>query len=185
MFLKEVVEDEVKTIIKNLKNSSAGWDSISTHVIKNSQACFISPLTHIMNLSISKGVFPCEMKIAKIVPLFKAGDKMVFSNYRPVSILPVFSKVLERLMYNRLLSFVNKSKILYSYQFGFREEHSPNLALIYLIDKISSALDDGDYVLGLFLDFSRAFDTIDHSILFEKFISLWSQRCGTWLVYNV
>ena len=71
-------------------------------------------------------------------------------------------------MYNRLLSFVNEHKLLYSYQFGFRADHSPNLALIFLVDKISNALENGDYVLGLFLDFSKAFDTVNHEILFKK-----------------
>ena len=85
-----------------------------------------------------------------------------------MSVLPVFSKILERLMYSRLLNFINKNNILYSYQFGFRLDHSPNLALIFLVDKISSALEDGDYVLGLFLDFSKAFDTVNHDILFQK-----------------
>ena len=100
--------------------------------------------------------------------LYKADDPMIFSNYRPVSVLPVFSKVLERLMYNRLLSFTNKCNLLYPYQFGFRNNHSPELALLYLVDKISNALDDGECVLGLFLDFSKAFDTVDHAILLTK-----------------
>ena len=145
-----------------------GGDSIAACVVKASCNAFITPLTYIMNLSISKGVFPSELKIARVIPLFKSNDPMLFSNYRPVSVLPLFSKILERLMYKRLLSFVNKHKILYSYQFGFRENHSPNLALIYLVDKISNALENGDYVLGLFLDFSKAFDTVNHEILFKK-----------------
>ena len=93
---------------------------------------------------------------------------MVFSNYRPVSVLPLYSKIFERLMYNRLLSFVNKCKLLYEYQFGFRCGHSPELALTCLVDKISNALENGEYVLGLFLDCSKAFDTVNHDILFEK-----------------
>ena len=109
-----------------------------------------------MNLSITKGVFPDELKVARVIPLFKSGDVTSFSNYRPVSVLPLFSKILERLMYSRLLSFINKYKLLYDYQFGFRKDHSPNLALIYLVDKISNALEDGDFVLGIFLDFSKA-----------------------------
>ena len=71
-------------------------------------------------------------------------------------------------MYSRLLSFVTKYEILYSYQFGFRSNHSPNLALLLLVDKISDALENDDYVLGLFLDFSKAFDTVNHNILFQK-----------------
>ena len=93
---------------------------------------------------------------------------MLFCNYRPVSVLPVFSKILERLMYNRLISFINKHKLLFNFQFGFREGHSTNLALIYLVDKISNSLDTGEYVLGLFLDFTKAFDTVNHDILLQK-----------------
>ena len=104
-----------------------------------------------MNLSITHGVVPGEMKLAKVKPLFKSSDPMVFTNYRPVSVLPVFSKILENLMYSRLLSFINKHNLLYSYQFGFRRGHSPDLALICLVDEISNALENGEYVLGIFL----------------------------------
>ena len=115
-----------------------------------------------------KGVVPIELKAAKVSPLFKSGDKMQLSNYRPVSVLPLFSKILERIMYSRLLSFTNKNNVLYPYQFGFRAGHSPELALVYLVDRISRALEEGEYVLGLFLDFSKAFDTVNHEILFSK-----------------
>ena len=93
---------------------------------------------------------------------------MLFSNFRPVSVLPLFSKILERLMYNRLLAFIEKHNLLYSYQFGFRVGHSPGLALIYLIDKISNALDNGECVIGIFLDVSKAADTVNHDILLKK-----------------
>ena len=168
MLISEVVEDEVRDLMKNLKDSSAGWDCISSSVVKSTYENIISPLTYVSNLCISQGVFPTELKIARVIPLYKAGDPLLFSNYRPVSVLPLFSKILERLMYNRLLSFVNENKILYSYQFGFRFGHSPSLALIILIDKVSKALENGEYVLGLFLDFSKAFDTVNHTILYQK-----------------
>ena len=168
MVIAPVVEDEVQSIIKSLKESSAGWDAISARVAKATYSSFIAPLTHIMNISLLNGVCPSELKIARVIPLFKSGEPSNFSNYRPVSVLPLFSKNLERLMYSRLLSFINKHNILYAFQFGFRTMHSPNLALIILVDQISKALENGDFVLGLFLDFSKAFDTVNHSILYKK-----------------
>ena len=168
IYLTEVIDEEIKNIIRNLNDGSAGWDSISCTVIKSTSDTILTPLVHIFNLSLKKGIFPSELKIARVIPLYKSGDPTLFSNYRPVSVLPLFSKILERIMYKRLLSFINKHKILYLYQFGFRSCHSPDLALIFLVDKISNALEKNEFVLGLFLDFSKAFDTVNHKILFQK-----------------
>ena len=168
MAIMPIIKNDVIDIIKNQKVSSPGWDSISAVVVKATYSCFIEPLTHILNLSVMYGVFPSELKLAKVIPLYKANDPMMVSNYRPVSVLPVFFKILERIMYNQLLSFINKHKLLYAYQFGFRINHAPELALLCLVDKVSDALENGEYVLGLFLDFSKAFDTVNHEILFAK-----------------
>ena len=168
LLMNEVLMDELEKCIMSLKDSSAGWDNITANVIKKSCIHLKNPLLYVINLSFSSGVFPAELKVARVIPLFKSGQSTLFSNYRPVSVLPAFSKIFERLMYNRLLKFINDNNVLYKYQFGFREGHSPNLALMLLVDKISRALEEGDVVLGLFLDFSKAFDTVNHEILFTK-----------------
>ena len=121
-----------------------------------------------MNLSIAHGVVPDQMKIARVVPLFKADDQSLFINYRPVSVLPSFSKFLERIMYNRLYYYLTNLHILCDNQFGFSKNHSTMLALVDLHEKISSAIDRGELAVGVFSDLSKAFDTVNHSILFEK-----------------
>ena len=92
----------------------------------------------------------------------------IFSNYGPVSVLPSVSKVFERIMYNRLVAYLNEYKILFSYQFGFRKLHSTYMALMTLMDKLTKYLDYDEYVIGFFLDFSKDFDTVDHAILLQK-----------------
>ena len=105
---------------------------------------------------------------ARVIPIFKTGDRGLFNNYRPVSVLSIFSKLLERVMYNRLLNFLNKYNILSINQFGFRKNHSTSLALIHLYDKISTAIDNREYTVGIFLDLSKAFDTVNHEIMLAK-----------------
>jgi uncharacterized protein YlbG (UPF0298 family) len=168
MIVEYVNETEVEKIIKNLKNASAGYDGVHAKVVKASYKEFLTPLTHVMNLSLLQGTFPDTMKIAKVIPLYKSGDHMSISNYRPVSILPLFSKILERLMYSRIISFMNRNSILYKYQFGFREGHSTNMALLVLAEQILSAIDNGEFVVGVFLDFKKAFDTVNHNIVLNK-----------------
>ena len=119
-------------------------------------------------LSFNEGIFPHQLKTAKIIPIFKANDPMKFNNYRPISLLPVLSKIFEKLMYTRLIKFINKFKLLHKLQFGFREGHSTCMALMILLDKITHALDNGNYAIGIFLDFRKAFDTVNHNILISK-----------------
>ena len=107
-------------------------------------------------------------KSRNVIPLFKAGNIMSVNNYGPVSILPVCSKIFEKLMFNRLSEYLKWKNILCVNQFGFREKHSSYMALITLVDHLSEALEKGDAAIGIFLDFSRAFDTVDHDILLLK-----------------
>ena len=168
MYITETDHYEIKNILCSLNNSSPGWDDIHAKIVKASYLYYINPLCHIYNLSLKQGVFPSEFKIAKVISLYKNGNKLLVNNYRPVSVLTFFSKILERLMYIRLISFVNKQKILYDFQFGFRKGHSTNQALLILVDKILNAIDNGNLVIGLFIDLCKAFDTVNHEILFEK-----------------
>ena len=147
---------------------SPGFDGISNKVLKHVADVVAPPISHIMNLSFSNGVFPSELKVAKVIPIFKSGDKQQFSNYRPVSLLPSVSKLFERLMYNRISSFIHKHNILTSFQYGFRKGYSTDMAAVNLVDKISTALDKKLSTIGIFIDLSKAFDTIDHTILLNK-----------------
>ena len=162
---------DVRTVISSLKNSSPGFDGIPSFVANQCIDNFIEPLTYIINMSFMEGVFPSELKLAKVVPIFKSGDSTKMSNYRPISILSFFSKIFEKLMYNIVNNFLYKNDIIYKYQFGFRKKHSTQHAIITLVDRITSSLDSGDLVIGVFLDLKKAFDTVDHQILTKKLFS--------------
>lgn len=137
-------------------------------LIKKVIDSIINPLTYICNLSFTTGSFPQKMKIAKIIPLYKAGEKHHFTNYRPVSLLCQFSKILEKLYIVRLDNFINKHNILTDSQYGFRANRSTAMALMELTEEITNSLDNKKYVVGVFIDLKKAFDTINHDILLKK-----------------
>ena len=120
------------------------------------------------NLSISKGVVPDKFKLAKVVPLYKKGEHNLASNYRPISLLNIYSKLLEKIVYKRLYSFLEKNKILYNHQFGFRKNHSTAMALLELVDECYENLDKNNFIVGIYFDLQKAFDTVDHDILMYK-----------------
>ena len=126
------------------------------------------PFTYICNKSFSEGTFPEQMKTAKVIPLFKSGDKSQFTNYRPVSLLPQFSQVLEKLFCNRLNKFIDRHKILSNNQYGFRNNHSTSLALIDLVEELTNSIDNKKITIGIFIDLKKAFDTINHELLLQK-----------------
>ena len=166
MFFTDILPSEITSIIKNLNNSkSSDFSVIAIKLVQHQ----ISPLlASLFNDCIYSGVFPDELKIAKVIPLYKGGKTHMLSNYRPISILPLFSKIFEKLIYSRLYSFLDKNNILYNKQFGFRRLHSTSHALNIAVNTISKALDARYKSLGIFIDFSKAFDTINHSILLNK-----------------
>ena len=168
-FMNPTTPDEIKSITLSLKNNnSCGYDNINIKVIKAAIPFLSNPLSEIINNSLKTGIVPDNCKIAKIVPLFKSGDKKLFNNYRPISILPCISKIYEKVVYNRLLAYVNKNNILSKNQYGFRNKHSTATAIVDFNEKLSSAIDSGFYTIGIFLDLAKAFDTINHEILLKK-----------------
>ena len=133
IYLNPVTPNEILDIVKHFKNKySSGYDDLNMVTVKKSISCILQPLTYICNLSMETGLFPDNMKTAKVIPLFKAGDRKLISNFRPISILPQFSKILEKIIYNRLTLFIKHENIIYDGQYGFRENHSTTQALMQL-----------------------------------------------------
>ena len=169
MFLFNVNKKEIIDIVNSFENKlSKDKDGFNMYILKKIVNQVVDPFLHICNLSFNKGIFPDAMKVAKVIPIHKSGEKNVFNNYRPVSILSQFSKILERLFCNRLENYIEKNKILNDSQYGFRNHRSTAMAIIDLIEYVTTALDKKKHVMGIFIDLKKAFDTIDHEILMKK-----------------
>ncbi len=169
LFLNPVTDVEILQLVAKVKpKKSKGHDELDMCLIKKLIPYIVVPLKHIFNLSLLNGVFPDSMKIARVIPLFKSGNTKEFSNYRPISLLPQFSKILEKMYHSRLMAFIDSNQILYKSQYGFRKQMSTSLAIIELVEEITNSLDNHEATVGVFIDLKKAFDTVDHSILIEK-----------------
>ena len=168
MFLTKTDEKEIKEIINKLDDkSSSGYDSISNKIVKAVSASVTPYLVSLINLSIRKGVFPDELKKAKVLPLFKEGSKLEEGNYRPISLLIVWSKIYERVLHNRIYNFFEHFSLFHSKQFGFRSKHSTIDALVELTEKIRQNYTNCE-TTSFFIDLKKAFDTINHTLLLTK-----------------
>lgn len=166
-FLHPTNTCEVDKIITQLKNDSApGIDGIQASLIKSIKSHILEPLTYILNLSLSSGVFPTSWKTACVIPIHKSGCTFSPENYRPISLLTIFSKILEKIVNNQLIKFI--STHLHPHQFGFRPGYSTEDAVLQLTNKISSILDDKRNCIAVFLDLAKAFDTVSIPLLLKK-----------------
>lgn len=169
LFMTPTTADEILKIVNGLKNkTSYGFDGISNTFVKDNIDTLAHPLTHVMNLSLSEAYVPNDMKLSKVIPLYKKGSKLIMSNYRPVSLLPVISKVLEKIVYKHMYSFLENENVLFQNQYGFRSHHSTIQAVTEFVCKTLKELEKNRSMIAVYLDLSKAFDTIDHSILLKK-----------------
>ena len=149
-------------------NKACGPSSISTSLLKTLKGVLSIPLQLLFNCSFSTGLVPDQFKVARVVPIHKKGSSFLVSNYRPISLLSIFNKVIEKLMYNRIISYLEKFSILHNKQFGFRSKQLTTHALLLLTNEIQRSINNGTYSCGIFFDLCKAFDTVDHIIILHK-----------------
>ena len=166
---KLATTDDVYKELRTLKPKKAtGMDNIPSKLVKDCASEISSPLTYIINLSLETSTIPSEWKLAKVIPLFKSGKSSEVDNYRPISILPILSKVQEKIVHRQLMNHLEENKLLFNKQFGFRSKKSTELAVTYFMDHLRCEMDSGKLIGAVFIDLSKAFDTISHAGLLNK-----------------
>lgn len=169
IYLTPVTETDVIKTICNLNNTkSAGYDNISTNILKLCKSYICFPLCHIINNSFSQGVFPERLKLSIVKPLFKKGESSEMSNYRPITLVPVLSKIIEKMFHSKLSSFLNINKIICTNQFGFQKGMSTTLACFEIIKTVTESLNEKIPIAALLLDMTKAFDFVCHDTLLIK-----------------
>ena len=165
-FLCPTVPAEIAKIIDGLDISkSTGPNGIPFFFTEDFFSYWLSKL---VNICFETGSFPDNLKTAKVIPLHKKDSKLDHINYRPISLLSVFSKIYEKLIYSRIYSYLDKNNLIFLKQFGFRGGYSTNHAIISITEHIRNLLDNGEFVCGVFIDLEKAFDTVHHDILCNK-----------------
>jgi len=166
---KAIDDQEIVRIIDSLKSkSSYGHDRISNKLLKYVKYEIAKPLKLLVNQSVECGIFPSNLKDARVIPIYKKDNEQNFSNYRPISLLPSISKIYERILYNQIYQHFTNHELFYPSQYGFRKLHSTEYAALELVNRLIIDMDNSRVPINIYLDLSKAFDTIDHTILLHK-----------------
>jgi hypothetical protein len=164
-----VTETEILDAISMLlPKKTEDFNGVSLFFLKKFKNYLVKPLRHIFNCSFMSSIVPSQFKIAKVIPLFKSGDKSLPDNYRPISLLSCFSKIFEKVVCLRLLNFLENNNILTPDQFGFRKSHSAVHPMVHMMNFVSRALNKKETTIAIFCDLRKAFDTVNHEILLKK-----------------
>ena len=166
---KLINEHVTLTTIDKLENkTSCGHDGISNKLLKCIKHELSKSLTLIINQMLTTGIFPESLKLSKITPINKKGDRVFLENYRPISLLPTISKIFERVIHDQLYDYFNSNNLLAAQQYGFRPQHSTEYAAVKLVDHTSSEMENQKIPTAVFIDLSKAFDTLSYDILLYK-----------------
>ena len=167
--IKPTTPTEIEDMIAKLdKSKSVGPNSIPNKLIQSIRKSISIPLSNMFNSTFINGTYPEFLKISIVIPIYKKDSKLIVSNYRPISLLSNINKILEKLLFNRLYSFLESNNCIYNLQFGFRQKHSTNHALLSMSQQMWDTIDKGNIAVGVFVDFQKAFDTVNHKILLRK-----------------
>ena len=159
---------EVAKVISSFKTKGGCFKWTPIYIYKSLSDIISGHISDLFNSSIAEGCFPSSLKQARVIPIFKSGCRRDVSNYRPISTLPVLSKIFERLMCSRLKQFLSQNNILVNHQFGFKSGSNTGDAVLEFLDRVYNLLDEGQMLMPVYLDFSKAFDTVNHQILLQK-----------------
>ena len=164
-----ITKDYTIKAIDNLENkNSSGHDGISNTLLKTIKNDISQSLTIIINQMLTTGIFPDAFKLSKVIPLFKKSDSSLLVNYRPISLLPTISKVFERVIHDQMYEYFNQFNLLAEQQYGFRKQHSTEYATIKLIDHVGKEMEAGKTPTSVYIDLSKAFDTLTFEVLLYK-----------------